>query len=381
MPAMKACVTATLLAMGLITGAPAQIGSDTLAPKHKRLLAISAEMDRQSAPINTLLKSADFTGTLAISNGKGINSWAFERGTGLTPDKAPYAKLWRWASVTKQIVAVLVMQEVEAGRIDLDQPLSRYLPTFKSPSAKAITVRQLLRHQTGLPNPDDIAATPDGVSGFYAASYRGNRNPLTGYCAGKPKGKAGENWAYNNCDYMVAGALLEEVTGKPWHVLVQDRIAKPLGLKTLAAFPTDTQTRTGLIGGKPEPDFDLGSFGGSAGLFGSVDDLIKFDHALMSGKLLNPQSLQTMWDGQPKLGFMALGQWVFDASIKGCEKPVRLVERRGAIGGVAVRNFMIPEKNLAVVVFSDKAEGDFAFGEIWQGSGFSHDLLSLAACS
>lgn len=287
-------------------------------------------------------------------------------------------RIWRWASVTKQVIATLVLQEAADGRIDLDQPVGRYLPGFKGANAGLVTVRQLLRHQSGLPNPDDTAATPDSVPAYDAPDYKGSRDPLTGYCAGPVKGAPGGNWEYNNCDYIVAGALIEAVTGKSWQTLVQERIATPLGLKTLGAFPTKKQTVSGTIDGKPETGYDLSAFGASAGLYGSVEDLWKFDRALMTGKLLPEAARAQMWDGQPRLGSIALGQWVFSAPLKGCAKPVRIVERRGAIGGIEVRNFILPDADVVAIVFVNKA--GFDFGEVWQGKGLSHDLLSAAAC-
>ncbi|OQW78199.1 MAG: hypothetical protein BVN32_07050 [Proteobacteria bacterium ST_bin14] len=287
--------------------------------------------------------------------------------------------LWRWASVTKQVIATLVLQQVAAGRIDLDQPVARYLPGFKSANAGSVTVRQLLRHQSGLPNPDDTAATPDSVPAYEAPGYKGSRDPLKGYCAGPVKGAPGGNWDYNNCDYIVAGALLEAVTGKTWQALVQDRIAKPLGLKTVGAFPTKKPTVPGMIDGKPETGYDLSAFGASAGLYGSVEDLWKFDRALMTGTLLPDSARAQLWDGQPKLGSIALGQWAFSAPLEGCAKPVRIVERRGAIGGIEVRNFILPDADVVAIVFVSKA--GFDFGEVWQARGFSYDLLSAAACT
>ena len=57
---------------------------------------------------------------------------------------------------------------------------------------------------------------------------------------------------------------------------------------------------------------------------------------------------------------------------------MRIIERRGAIGGVQVRNFIMPELGIAMALFGDQAE--FDFGEVWQGKGFSYDMLSLAVC-
>ena len=270
------------------------------------------------------------------------------------------------------------MQEVAAGRIDLDKPVATYLPKFASPNAKIGTVRQLLRHQSGLPNPDDTAASPDAVPAYDAPGYKGSRDPLTGYCAGPVKAPPGGNWSYNNCDYIVAGALLEAVTGKSWQTLVSERIAKPLGLNSLAAFPTRRATVAGTVDSKPEPAYDFGAFGASAGFYGTAQDLWKFDRALMTGRLLPPAQLAEMWNGDPQLGFIALGQWVFTVPLQGCAAPVRIVERRGAIGGVEVRNFIVPEKDAVVIAFTDRS--GFDFGEVWQGKGFSYDLLSAAAC-
>jgi D-alanyl-D-alanine carboxypeptidase len=287
---------------------------------------------------------------------------------------------FRWASVTKQVTAVLIMQEVAKGKIDLDAPVSRYLPDFASPNAARISVRQLLRHQSGLPNPDDTPVGEGGMATYYLPGYSGNRNPLSGYCAGKPKGEPGQGWSYNNCDYLVAGALLERVTGKSWPKLIKHRISKPLKLSSIRIGGTTRQiAETYSSGGGPvEPDIDLSSFGAAGSLSGRPADLLTFDNALMSGKLLPKTQLSEMWDGQAELGFIALGQWVFEAQLNGCSKSVRVVERRGAIGNVQVRNFILPDQKLAAAAFIESP--DFDFGEIWQGKGFSYDLLSAAAC-
>ncbi len=337
---------------------------------------LSGDVDAQ---VEVLSKQADFTGSIGIDTPVNMTRWGFVRPKAGKTDIGHAGNIWRWASVTKQVIAVLVLQEVAKGNIALDQPLSKYLPGFASANANKITVRQLLRHQSGLPNPDDVQASSEAMSAYYLPAYKGNRDPLTGYCAGTPKAEPGGKWAYNNCDYIVAGALLEVVTGKKWPVLVRERIAKPLRLLTVGAYPTKNVTHTGIIDGKPETKIDLAAFAASGGLYGSLEDLLRFDRALLSGKLLAKKELDQMWDGQADLGYIALGQWVFEASLKDCAKPVRLVERRGAIGGVQIRNFILPERNMSVAIFTDKA--DFEFGEIWQGKGFSHDILNLSACT
>lgn len=285
---------------------------------------------------------------------------------------------WRWASVTKQVLAVLILQEVAKGNIDLDATISQYLPQFQSANAGQIKVRALLQHQSGLPNPDDTMGLGQDFPSYYLKSYRGSRSPLIGYCAGPVKGTPDGDWAYNNCDYIVAGALLKSVSGKDWEQLFKERIAKPYNLKTAKATLDIEHTQEGYIEGKKEPAIALKAFGGAGALTGTIGDLWKFDRALMTGKLLPKKQLDMLWDGNPELGFMALGQWVFTVPLMGCDRPVKIVERRGAIGGVQIRNFILPENDAILIVFTNRAE--FEFGEVWQGGGFSYDLLSKVAC-
>jgi D-alanyl-D-alanine carboxypeptidase len=285
---------------------------------------------------------------------------------------------WRWASVTKQIVATLIMQEVAAGKIGLDNVVADYVPGFGGPTAGQIKIRDLLRHQSGLPNPDETAPDKAGVPGYYSPKVVQDRSLSSGWCAGQPKADPGGNAAYNNCDYIVAGAVLEAVTGKSWQSLVDERIAKPLRLKSVGAFPKSNLVLKGFDGEAREPDYRLDAFGAAGALHGSPLDLWAFDRALLSGKLLPQAQRDIMWDGQPELGYAALGQWAFPATIKSCGMTVRVIERRGAIGGVQLRNFILPEQDMVVIAFTNR--GEFDFGEIWQGEGFSHDLLAAALC-
>ena len=182
---------------------------------------------------------------------------------------------------------------------------------------------------------------------------------------------------------MVVQAVLERITGKSYSELVQQTIALPLGLKQWDMVSPNRAARglpTGYVDEKHvEAAFDLASFGASGALVGSADDLWRFDQALMTNRLLGASATQQLWAGDPKLGYVALGAWSFPASLTGCGKPVALVERRGEIGGVQVRNLMAPALGAAIIVLSNTAQTDF--GEIWQGKGWMHELASDAFCT
>ncbi|MEL6707425.1 MAG: serine hydrolase domain-containing protein [Pseudomonadota bacterium] len=360
----------------IATLALALVGSAAAAP-------VSAQDGFNDTGVAALIRQSGFDGDIAISTR--INDPAY-----LGPRYAWRARLpepyrgdgdgltWRWASVTKQIVAILVMQQVERGNLALDKPVANYLPDFESPNADKVTIRQLLQHQSGLPNPDESVDEAGNPNAFYEPDFADSRDPVTGYCAGPVTGGPGNNWSYNNCDYMVLGAVLEGVTGLSWDALFARDIAEPAELALVGAYPGEDFTRWGWLGDTREVKFDLSVYGASAGLYGSPEDLIRIDNALMRGDLLGPEALAQMWDGDRALGFMALGQWVFEARLESCESPLRVIERRGDIGAVQVRNFILPEREMAVVAFSQRKP--FEFGEIWMGQGFSFDLLSTAVC-
>ncbi|MCE3519065.1 hypothetical protein LXJ58_30405, partial [Escherichia coli] len=87
------------------------------------------------------------------------------------------------------------------------------------------------------------------------------------------------------------------------------------------------------------------------------------------------------WTPEGNGSYQALGQWVFPGRFKGCAAPKRIVQRDGEIYGIQARNFILPDDDLVVIVFTNRSSDDFKFGEVWEGKGFTYDLLSAVACS
>lgn len=281
---------------------------------------------------------------------------------------------WPWASVTKQVIAVLTMTEVDRGHLALDTPASRYLPAL-GPTAGAPTIRQLLQHRAGLRNPEDSPKGTDGTPNWYTNGPTGLKWCLAGRTA------PGGDWRYNNCDTIALGAILEKVSGLTVPALFAERIATPLGMDA-TAFESPTPAKdfpeTAVVI-TPQEKAVFRRFGAAGGLIGVPLDLLKFDRALLTGKLVSSAARDAMWKGDPQLGYMGLAQWSFDAPLKGCAKPVRLIERRGGIGRFQVRNILIPDRDMTVILFTANEAQEF--GEIWQGKGLSHDLLAASVCA
>lgn len=332
--------------------------------------------------VTPVVNASQLAGTILIAKGDKI---VYERAFGFIDPAGQkrhrLGQVWRYASVTKQWAATLAMQEVAAGRLDLDTPIKTYLPDSKAPFADAITARMLMQHVSGLPRTEDSPLGADGWARFYTLP---DGSPGTGvsYCEGPTDRKPIAAFQYGDCDFIMLGAVLERITGKSFKTLVAERISKPLGLKSVGLFPRRSATIIGYEGDKREPSsFRLENFGAAGALYGTTRDLFAFDRALMTGKLLPDTERKVMWDGQPQYGYAALGQWAFSSPLKGCgDTSVRIVERRGFIGGVVLRNIILPDLDMVIIMTSNRAEAEAAFGEIWQQKGISHDVISAALC-
>lgn len=142
------------------------------------------------------------------------------RGVPLGPEH-----LFAIASVSKSFTATLVMQEVEAGRIDLHAPVRTYLPWFAPPSPFGpITVHHLLTHTSGLAIGQE--ATGEAT------------NELLQLAGQEPGFAPGERLWYSNAGYKALGLIVEATSGRPWFELARERILAPLGMH--ATEPTIT---------------------------------------------------------------------------------------------------------------------------------------------
>jgi len=345
-------------------------------------LALLAAAAHPPRPLDRIIDRAHFEGVAIAGR---ADKPGYVRATGLAAPGVPNRAdaTWRWASVTKQLTATIVMQEVEAGRLDLDKPVSDYWPEWPQVFSDLITIRDLLRHTSGLADPETDRKLADGMPAFYRpAPGRGTMHyEATHYCAEHPHARPKSGFHYDNCDFIVLGALLERLTGKPFARLLQERIARPLGVRIGLFEPDKPPARhvRGLVGGKPEPALNLGVYGAAGSAYGSPLALYAFDRGLIDGRLLGAKALAEMWAGDPKLDAAALGQWQYATRLQGCAAPVSVVERRGQIGGVQVRNFILPGSGRALVLFTRR--GQFDFGEVWRGKGFAFDALSAIGCA
>jgi CubicO group peptidase (beta-lactamase class C family) len=190
---------------------------------------------------------------------------------------------WLWASVTKQVAATLVLQQVGQGKMALDAPISAYLKDFSG--NRTLTLKDLLQHRTDLPDPWESPLNSQGVPAFHLSAVTGktDRMAAKGFCAGPGKANPNREFRYNNCDYLVLGAALEAVTGQDFQTLVKRRLNQGLGLKSVSLAKPGEPKVKGYDGAKPYPRIYASTFGASAAMQGSAADMVRFDQALFGG--------------------------------------------------------------------------------------------------
>ncbi len=131
-------------------------------------------------------------------------------------------------SVTKTFTALAILQLAEQKKLDIEQPIKKYLPDFTYPSE--LTVRQLLTHSAGIPNPIPLSwiHLPNEHHSFDRNQFF--KNIFLKYNKLKPK--PNEKYAYSNLGYILLGQLIEKISGTNYEEYISDNIIKKLGFKT-----------------------------------------------------------------------------------------------------------------------------------------------------
>ncbi|MEV4358680.1 serine hydrolase domain-containing protein [Nonomuraea sp. NPDC049625] len=287
------------------------------------LAEVRDELKRNHRPdavqrkLDALVEKDKFPAALAaVQDGKG-RTRHYTAGVAdlTTKEEVPVDGRVRIASNTKMFTAVAVLQLVGEGKVDLDEPIETYLRKVvrgKGIDGRKITVRQLLQHTSGLPN------YTRWMPGIFESRnvYRSPQDLLDMAFAHKASFAPGTSWEYSNTNYVLAGLLIEKVTGRPVAEVITDRIIEPIGLRDTYWPGKGDRTIRGRHpqgygsekpGGKLKDITNLDpSWGRAAGqLIGTPSDLNRFMTALMGGKLLKPEQLAAMKHTMKAPGFPA----------------------------------------------------------------------------
>jgi D-alanyl-D-alanine carboxypeptidase len=283
-------------------------------------LAVPAVAATRSAP-NTLQSQVDVVlntgdvGVIAESTDQRGHRYAAggEADTSTAAAARPYDS-FRIGSATKTFVATVILQLVGEHRLSLEDTVDHWLPgvvTGNGNDGTKITVRELLQHTSGI-----YDYTQDFPELASAANFE--RLRLTTFTATElvaiamrhqPDFAPGTNWAYSNTNYVLAGMIIQEVTGHSWQDEVDRRIIGPLHLRHTAAPTTDPAIHGPHLHGYagPAPAIDTTLWNPSAAdaagaIISTTQDLTTFYSALMRGRLIAPAQLAQMETTVPAPG-------------------------------------------------------------------------------
>jgi CubicO group peptidase (beta-lactamase class C family) len=211
-------------------------------------------------------------------------------------------------SMNKMFTAVAIAQLVERGKLSLDDPIEKYLDAdwIDRERIAGMTVRHLLTHTSGL---GDYFTDEFWDSSRLKFREIADFKPLVR--AIRPEFKPGERWQYSNAGFLLLGAMVEKASGMGYYAYIRENIYKPAGMNDTDSYDVDRTAPNLAVGyssvaapgGGEEWESNTLKHvvrgGPAGGGYSTVDDLLRFDQALRSGKLIRKETLEQMWTPTP----------------------------------------------------------------------------------
>ena len=292
---------------------------------------------------------------IAIRGGKVLYRHGYgladvEAHTPVTP-----ATNFRLASVTKQFTAMAVMMLVERGKLSLDSPLTRFFPDYPA-FGKQITVRHLLTHTSGLKAYEELipASQTKQVKDRDVVDLL--EQQTSGYFA------PGSDWRYSNTGYAHLAMIVEKASGMSFAAFLKKNIFGPLHMAGTVAFEDGISTVRNRAYGYSEKGAGFertdqsvtSAVLGDGGIYSSVDDLMKWDQALYTTKLVSAGMLAQAWmpmvtsSGKPSnYGFgWEIGEW----------HGLRTERHGGSTVGFRTHILRVPDREFTVIVLINRAQ-------------------------
>ena len=322
------------------------IYAQSKAEKIDALMRIYAQYDQFNGSI------------LVVDKGKVI----YKKGFGLankewhipnTPDTKH-----RLGSVTKQFTAMLIMQLVEEGKLQLHVPIEKYLSDYPKHAAKTVTIHQLLKHSAGIPNFVSFRK-------FYSKNSRNHFTPkqfVKVFADSTLQFTPGSKFKYSNSGYFLLGYIIEQVSGKTYEQMLQEYIFKPLKM-TNTGYDSHHKILNKRASGYEKKGFkyvnasylDMSIPYAAGALYSTVEDLFLWEKALTENKLVSKTSSRLIFTPHISTGKRNYGYgWgIGYEKIEGTKDSVNVIEHGGAIDGFHTFVTRIPENNQFIVLLNN----------------------------
>lgn len=309
---------------------------------------VAAEIQARGLVGITLAVARD--GKLVLSRGYGLASLA---------DRRPVSKETMFAigSVTKQFTCAGILLLAEDGKLSPGDKVAKYFPNLTQ--ADGITLLDLMNHVSGYPD-------------YYPLDFVDRRmktvqpvdEVIRLYATGKLDFEPGTRYSYSNTAYLILGRVVEKVSGEPFGDFLARRILKPLGLEHTIYEPDPSgerfangYTTFALSGPEPAEPEAKGWIAAAGAIYSTASDLVRWDLALMSGKVLKPESYKLMTSPR-KLSDGRMSGYGCGLSV-GDRDGKAVLGHNGAVSGFLAYNTMVPSTGTAVALISNfDASGD-----------------------
>ncbi|MEU4807173.1 serine hydrolase domain-containing protein [Actinosynnema sp. NPDC023587] len=316
----------------------------------------------------------------------------------------PWNARFRIGSFTKTFVAATVLHLVGEGKLSLDDTVDRRLPGVVSGNGndgRAITIRHLLQHTSGLHNYTMDLPVLSGEKGWLAHRFTTvtATDAVRLATAAPPDFAPGTGWRYSNTGYVLAGMVIEKVTGRTWQEEVDRRITRPLGLRHTSSpgaspflphphsrayerFPARMDPQNPQWSAEHDVTLQNTTWAGAAGeMISTTEDANTFLQALFGGRVLKPAQLAEMKRTVPVppdfgfkdirygLGIMHQGNACGGAWSHG-----------GDVVGYMTRNAVTDDGRRSVVVSINSDSPAVDEGSPMQTTDIAADLVERAIC-
>ena len=262
--------------------------------------SITSKMD---SVFNVPIRNSSLTGNLLVAEkGKVIYQRSFGLRDIATRQPNTPASAFALASVSKQFTSTAVLQLKEKGKLKLDDHFIQYFPGFPFPE---ITIRQMLTHTSGLPDYELFDKLIEKEPGRIFTNK--DIIPALKLWSKGLQFKPGDDWSYSNMNYCLLALLIERLSGETLQNYLEKNIFKPAGIhhtyienlllkknnpdRTVNyEYPTYYADKLVPVDSVPDDHkmiYNLGGFSGQGGLTSTTEDLLRFDNAFFSGKLIN----------------------------------------------------------------------------------------------
>jgi teichoic acid D-alanine hydrolase len=311
-----------------------------------------------AAIVNSYATQKGFSGSVLVAdNGKIIFSQHIGAANRQNNSNITSVSKFKICSITKTFTATIILQLMEEGKIDLAKSIGTYFPQYDGPAKDSVSIHHLLTYSSGIENLDQ------GSEAMYAMQMPVD-TIIKKYCSGKLVTVPGKQMNYKNADYIILGKIIEKITGKPYEIVLQERILQPLKMNS-SGYLHNKDIVPGLVAtyltdstGKFYNDdpYWIENFYASGSMYSTTLDLLQFDQALFTNKLLKKETVQLMITSYPELWGVAYSFWVNEQQFGNTTTLV--MDRRGSISGANTAWYHFIKENKTIIVFSNSNAAD-----------------------